>query len=103
MAKQVRVGSLLLGSGPIYIQSMLNTPAGDHDSAVAQAAALESAGCHIIRLSIPNRHAVETIRRLKKSVSMPVVADIHFDHWLQSKQEQIKSESIPEISALKIK
>ena len=82
MAKQVRVGSLLLGSGPIYIQSMLNTPAGDHDSAVAQAAALESAGCHIIRLSIPNRHAVETIRRLKKSVSMPVVADIHFDYRL---------------------
>lgn len=82
MSKHVRVGDLILGNGRIYVQSMLNTLAGDHDAAVAQAIALEKAGCEILRLSIPNKDSVETIRRLKKAVSMPIVADIHFDYRL---------------------
>ncbi len=82
MSKQVRVGNLILGQNRIYVQSMLNTLAGDHDSAVMQAKELEAAGCDILRLSIPNRDSVETIRRLKKAVSMPIVADIHFDYRL---------------------
>lgn len=82
MSKTVRVGNLTLGDGRIYVQSMLNTAAGDHDSAVAQAIALEKAGCEILRLSVPNRESLETIRRLKKAVSMPIVADIHYDYRL---------------------
>lgn len=82
MSKLVRVGNLTLGNGRIYVQSMLNTLAGDHDAAVSQAVALEKAGCEILRLSIPNKESVETIRRLKKAVSMPIVADIHFDYRL---------------------
>ncbi len=82
MSKQVRIGNLVLGSGRIYVQSMLNTLAGDHDAAVAQAIALEKAGCEILRLSVPNEASLETIRRLKKEVSMPIVADIHFDYRL---------------------
>lgn len=82
MARTVRVGNLNVGTGRIYVQSMLNTPAGDHDAAVAQAIALESAGCDILRLSIPDKISVETIRRLKAAVSMPIVADIHFDYRL---------------------
>lgn len=82
MSKLVRVGNLTLGDGRIYVQSMLNTAAGDHDAAVAQAIALEQAGCEILRLSVPNRDSVETIRRLKKAVSMPIVADIHYDYRL---------------------
>lgn len=80
MSKKVRVGNLILGDGQVYVQSMLNTAAGDHDGAVAQAIALEKAGCSIVRLSVPNRDCLETIRRLKKAVSMPVVADIHYDY-----------------------
>ncbi len=82
MARKVRVGNLILGDKRIYVQSMLNTLAGDHDAAVAQAIALEKAGCEIIRLSIPDMNSVETIRRLKKAVSVPIVADIHFDYRL---------------------
>lgn len=82
MSRSVRVGNLTLGGGRIYVQSMLNTPAGDHDAAIAQAKALEAAGCEILRLSVPNRDSLETIRRLKKAVSMPIVADIHFDYRL---------------------
>ena len=82
MAKQVRVGNCIFGNGHIYVQSMLNTPAGDHDAAVAQAIALEKAGCEILRLSVPNRDCLETIHRLKNAVSMPIVADIHFDYRL---------------------
>ena len=82
MKKQVRVGNCILGSGHIYVQSMLSTPAGDHDAAVAQALALEKAGCEILRISVPNQAALDTVRRLKKAVSMPIVADIHFDYRL---------------------
>lgn len=80
MSKKVRVGNLVLGDGQVYVQSMLNTAAGDHDGAVAQAIALEKAGCSIVRLSVPNRDCLETIRRLKQNVSMPIVADIHYDY-----------------------
>ena len=61
---------------------MLSTPAGDHDAAIQQAIALEKAGCDVLRLSVPNKESVETIRRLKNAVSMPIVADIHFDYRL---------------------
>jgi (E)-4-hydroxy-3-methylbut-2-enyl-diphosphate synthase len=82
MAKVVSVGGLELGREKIYVQSMLSTPAGDHDSALQQAIALEKAGCDILRLSVPNKESLETIRRLKKTVKMPIVADIHFDYRL---------------------
>ena len=82
MSKIVRVGDLALGRDKIYVQSMLSTPAGDHDAALEQAIALEKVGCDILRLSVPNKDALETIRRLKKTVKMPIVADIHFDYRL---------------------
>ncbi len=82
MSRQVRVGNCIFGNGHIYVQSMLSTPAGDHDAAIKQALALEAAGCEILRISVPNNEALETIRRLKKVVSMPIVADIHFDYRL---------------------
>jgi len=82
VARSVRVGELNIGDGRIYVQSMLNTPAGDHDAAIQQALALQEAGCEIVRLSIPDKESLETIRRLKASVKMPIVADIHFDYRL---------------------
>lgn len=80
MSKTVRVGNLILGGDRIYVQSMLNTAAGDHEGALKQAKALEKAGCDIVRLSVPNRDCLDTIRLLKKEISMPIVADIHYDY-----------------------
>ena len=82
-SKTIWVGAVPLGGGhPIAIQSMLNCPSYDIEGSVAQAKALEAAGCHIIRAAVPDRDAVRLIAALKEAVSMPVVADIHFDYRL---------------------
>lgn len=78
--KKVRLGALEFGSGKIYVQSMLNVPAEDIQNSVLQAAALEKAGCEIIRAAVPRVEDAALISALKKAVSVPVVADIHFDH-----------------------
>lgn len=78
--KKVKIGDLELGGGKIYVQSMLNTPAEDISASVAQAKALEAAGCEIIRAAVPSIENVPLITALKNAVSVPVVADIHFDH-----------------------
>ena len=79
-ARKVKVGGLTLGDGRIYVQSMLNTPAEDIAASVAQAQALEAAGCEIIRAAVPREEDAALIRALKNAVSVPIVADIHFDH-----------------------
>lgn len=79
----VNVGGVLMGgSSPITVQSMLNRPAEDIEASVAQAIALEAAGCDIIRAAVPNMGAVKLISALKEAVKVPIVADIHFDYRL---------------------
>lgn len=78
--KQVKVGGLSLGGGHIYIQSMLNVPADNIEGNVEQAKRLEEAGCEIIRTAVPTLNNVKLIEALKNAVSVPVVADIHFDY-----------------------
>lgn len=85
MKKQVRVGNLTLGDGNIYIQSMLNVRAEDIENSVKQAVELEKAGCQIIRAAIPKLECAELIPALKKAVSVPIVADIHFDYRIALK------------------
>ncbi len=81
--KTVWVGRVPIGGGyPVAIQSMLNCPSYDIENSVAQAKALEAAGCQIIRAAVPDKDAVRLIAALKEAVSMPVVADIHFDYRL---------------------
>lgn len=81
--KQVTAGNVKIGAGAkITIQSMLNVPASDIENSVKQAVELEKAGCEIIRAAIPNKEAVALIPALKEAVSIPVVADIHFDYRL---------------------
>ena len=80
---KVRAGTVEIGGGaPISVQSMLNVPSTDIEGSVAQAVALEKAGCQIIRIAIPNREALALIKPIKKAVSVPIVADIHFDYKL---------------------
>ena len=81
--RQVKAGSIYIGGGaPVSIQSMLNIPAHDIENSVRQAVELEKAGCQIIRAAIPEMEAVALIPALKKAVSVPLVADIHFDYRL---------------------
>lgn len=81
--RAVKAGNLQIGGGaPISIQSMLNVRANDIKGNVEQAVRLENAGCEIIRVSVPNMEAVKLVSALKESVSIPVVADIHFDYKL---------------------
>lgn len=78
--KKVRVGDIVLGGEKIYIQSMLNVPAEDIAGSVAQAQALENAGCEIIRAAVPRVEDAALITALKRAVNVPIVADIHFDY-----------------------
>lgn len=83
ISRKVRVGDIYIGGGEkITVQSMLNRPAADIEGSVKQAIELEKAGCEIIRAAVPDMKATELIRALKKAVSVPVVADIHFDYRL---------------------
>ncbi len=80
--KPVKVGDCLLDGKHIYIQSMLNTRSDDIAGSVAQAAALEQAGCEIVRAAIPDKSAIALIPAIKEKISIPLVADIHFDYRL---------------------
>ena len=83
LTKQVMAGKIAIGgTATAAAQSMLSVPSTDIPGSVAQAVRLEKAGCQIIRAAIPNREAVALIPALKKAVSVPLVADIHFDYKL---------------------
>ena len=82
-SKKIRVGGIFIGGdAPVTVQSMLNRPAHDIEGSVAQAVSLEKAGCEIIRAAVPDIEAVKLISALKENLSVPVVADIHFDYRL---------------------
>lgn len=80
--RPVKVGSCLLDGSHIYIQSMLNTRSDDIEGSVQQAISLEKAGCEIVRAAIPDMSAIALIPAIKEKVSIPLVADIHFDYRL---------------------
>ena len=83
MTKLVKIGDRVIGGGnPILIQSMTNTKTEDVAATVAQIQALTAAGCDIIRCAVPTMEAAEALTEIKKQVSIPVVADIHFDYRL---------------------
>lgn len=81
--KAVRAGNVIIGGdAPVSVQSMLNVIADDIQGNVEQAKRLEAAGCDIIRAAIPDMEAVRLIPAIKEAVSIPLVADIHFDYRL---------------------
>lgn len=80
-SRPVKAGNITIGgNSEITVQSMLNVPAEDAQGNVKQALMLEKAGCQIIRLTVPDVAAVKTLAAVKEAVSIPVVADIHFDY-----------------------
>ena len=79
--KVVQIGDRKIGGGnPILIQSMTNTPTEDVEATVAQIHRLEEAGCEIIRCTCPTDQAAAAIGQIRRQISIPLVADIHFDY-----------------------
>ena len=81
-SRTVRVGDLAIGgTSLVTVQSMTNTDPHDFNATLAQIHALQSAGCDIVRMSLPDMESVEILRRVKASeITVPIVADIHFDY-----------------------
>ncbi|WP_163328175.1 flavodoxin-dependent (E)-4-hydroxy-3-methylbut-2-enyl-diphosphate synthase [Desulfurobacterium thermolithotrophum] len=81
--RTIYVGNVPIGSEhPIVVQSMTNTFTEDVETTVAQIKELEKIGCEIIRVAVPTIKAAEAIKEIKKRISIPLVADIHFDYKL---------------------
>ncbi len=81
--KKVAVGSLFIGGdAAVSIQSMTNTKTADIDATVNQIIELANAGCDIVRVAVPNIEAAKAIYDIKKQITLPLVADIHFDYRL---------------------
>ncbi|MDX1451482.1 MAG: flavodoxin-dependent (E)-4-hydroxy-3-methylbut-2-enyl-diphosphate synthase [Oleiphilaceae bacterium] len=85
-SKQIMVGSVPVGGdAPIAVQSMTNTNTCDVAATVGQINALQNAGADILRVSIPSMDAAEAFRSIKQQVTIPLVADIHFDYKIALK------------------
>jgi len=83
MTRQVSVGGVLIGGGAaIAVQSMTNTNTADVAATVEQIERLVAAGCEIVRVAVPTEDAVDALPSIRERVSVPLVADIHFDHRL---------------------
>lgn len=79
--KVVNIGNKKIGGGnTVLIQSMTNTRTEDVKATVEQIHRLEKAGCEIIRCTVPNIEAAKAFKEIKKEISIPLVADIHFDY-----------------------
>ncbi|KAF1074589.1 flavodoxin-dependent (E)-4-hydroxy-3-methylbut-2-enyl-diphosphate synthase [Halodesulfovibrio sp. MK-HDV] len=84
--REVTVGSLKIGSEhPVVVQSMTNTDTRDVESTVAQIEELVVGGCELVRVAVLDEQAAWAISRIKEQVSVPLIADIHFDHRLAIK------------------
>jgi (E)-4-hydroxy-3-methylbut-2-enyl-diphosphate synthase len=82
-SRPVWVGKVQVGGdAPIVVQSMTNTSTADVQATVRQANELADAGCEIVRVAVPDRHAAAALPEIVRHSPVPVVADIHFDYRL---------------------
>jgi (E)-4-hydroxy-3-methylbut-2-enyl-diphosphate synthase len=83
ISKPIKIGNVTVGGGaPIVVQSMTKTNTADVMSTVAQIKELEDCGCEIVRVAVPDTEAAKALKDIKKAISIPLIADIHFDHRL---------------------
>ena len=81
LKREVKIGNVTIGGNhPIAVQTMLNVPVEDIAGNVAQAKRCEAAGCQILRVTCPSAADAKCIEAVKNAVSIPIVADIHFDY-----------------------
>ncbi|MDP3880532.1 MAG: flavodoxin-dependent (E)-4-hydroxy-3-methylbut-2-enyl-diphosphate synthase [Dehalococcoidales bacterium] len=82
-SKPIQIGSVTIGGdAPILVQSMTNTNTRDVMSTIRQIKELEEVDCELVRVAVPDRQAAEALKAIKKGISLPLVADIHFDYRL---------------------
>jgi len=81
--RQISIGKVKIGSkSPVSVQSMTNTQTQDVAATVRQILSLEKAGCEIIRVAVPDMEAALAIKKIKEQITIPLIADIHFDFRL---------------------
>jgi (E)-4-hydroxy-3-methylbut-2-enyl-diphosphate synthase len=81
--RQISVGKVKVGgTAPVSVQSMTNTFTCDIKGTVAQILRLEEAGCDIVRVAVPDMESARAIASIKKQISIPLIADVHFDYRL---------------------
>lgn len=82
-SKKIMVGKVEIGgNAPISVQSMTNTDTKDIKSTVKQIKALEVAGCHIVRVAVPDIESCKAINEIKKEINIPIISDVQFDYKL---------------------
>ena len=78
--QQIFVGDIPIGGGsPIPVQSMTTTKTYDLDATLREVERLEEAGCQIIRITVPDQKSANTLKEIKKRMTVPLIADIHFN------------------------
>ena len=81
--KQISVGGVKVGGGaPVSVQTMCSTKTWDVEATVSQIRAMQAAGADIVRIAIPDMEAAKAVSAIKEQVTVPLVADIHFDYRL---------------------
>lgn len=83
ISKTINIGNVPVGGdNPVVVQSMTNTDTRNVKQTIAQIQQLEEAGCELVRVAVVNEEAAQAIARIKKSIHIPLIADIHFDYKL---------------------
>jgi len=78
--RQIKLGDIFIGGdAPISVQSMTNTDTRDARATISQIHVLEKAGCEIIRVAVPDQEAAAVLGEIRENISIPLIADIHFD------------------------
>ncbi len=81
--RKIMLGGLQIGGGaPVVVQSMTKTDTCDVNSTVAQIRKLQTAGCEAVRVAVLNPEAADAVKKIKRRIKIPMIADIHFDHKL---------------------
>ena len=88
--RQIKVGKVGIGGdAPISVQSMTTTDTRDVKATVEQIQQLEQAGCEVIRVAVPDMEAAAALPKIKAQMTVPLIADIHFDHRLALKAAEV--------------
>ncbi|MGH6782275.1 MAG: flavodoxin-dependent (E)-4-hydroxy-3-methylbut-2-enyl-diphosphate synthase, partial [Sphingomonadaceae bacterium] len=88
--RQITVGKVRIGGdAPISVQSMTTTDTRDVKATVEQIQRLEEAGCEVIRVAVPDMEAAAALPKIKAQMTVPLIADIHFDHRLALKAAEV--------------
>src|SRR4026207_377779 len=81
--RQIQVGKVKIGGdAPVSVQSMCSTDTRDATATIEQISQLEAAGCEVIRVAVPDDEAAAALPKIKAAMTVPLIADIHFDHRL---------------------